>query len=275
MLVSEKRAKHLARLSYKVSEYSGDTSKLITLKKALEFDVKTAEDIIKKYEREFNIIEMKEKISSYGGKTIYLGKELIRINNPQYVESYEFEKDNFNTLRVYLEDKSIINISSLDKVYAPNIYGELFPSDNENRPILPSKKWWELFFQLMIIEDRKIVPYMMEEKLYHITSTTLVFPMEESLAWIEYHKRDIEIVNRLLAKCNGYIIADKSSHESYVGIGIKPTILYLEDIGELDLANDLRKFAGDEIFLNTVIDKAEKGIYGIILDRDDIFVKLL
>lgn len=272
MFVSKERAEYLAKLSYEVNK-DNSVEDLITFKKAMEFDKKTADKIIEKYEEIIKIMNMEKEVASYGGRAVYIGNEIIEISNLQYVDSYEGRK-NDGALTVIMEDKSKINITPYDKVYAPNIYSDsIFHSDEKGMPLLPSKRWWETYFQLIILEDRLIAPYMIRRG--NLGGNILSFPMKETLNWIDFYSKEIDLINRLLDKCNGHIVVNSIATEEYLSLNIKATVLYLEDIGECDLANDIRCFDGDEVFLNYVIDNAMKGIYGAVLDRKDLIVSLL
>lgn len=272
MLISKERAEYLAKLSYECNKDTVSIDKIITYKKALELDKDTAENLITQYEKKLKTIKMKESISSYGGTLFAGGKEIIDIRNSRYVDSYEISSmdpsKSYGFAVVKLDDdaKFEVHVNSYSRIIIPNIYEHLFPIDNVGDSYISNIRQLDLYLKLLIAEDREINPYIFHTNISSFTNT-VVLPMKEVILWKEQYSKEIDIINRLLDKCNGYIISQNRLSDINSIIGIKPTVLYLEDIGEDILANDIRKYQGRERFLDYVIKKTRDNFYGAIFDN--------
>lgn len=274
MLVSKERAEYLAQLSYKYCSHYNMMENLITYKKAMEYDSKTAEYVIIELELEVDKIKMDKYLLNINAKASNFGSELIEIDNYQYVESYEYEYDKMtrpNSLTVTMhEGESFVLttsqsfVPSSDQIYAPNIYGDLFPNKDKNGvTILPDSREWELYLKLLINEDRLINPYRI---YFNPGGTHTVLAMKEPMKWIKDYEVEITLINKVLSKLNSRLISGYNKSTSML-FEVKPTVLYLESIGEEKLAQEVRDFNNKEkeLVLNYVLQRATDLAYGLVV----------
>lgn len=277
MIVAKERAEHLAGLSYKFCKAKNKMDELITYKKAMEFDENTAEDIIRGLEEKLISIDMESYLRNLGFYANYYADELLEIDNYQYVDSYEY---NYNgttpsVLTVHMHEGESFSLSSLShKIYTQHIYEDLLPNKEDGMPILKGGREWELFLKLMIIEDRLINPYRIYKDIPGAKLTYTFLPMKETLKWLNGYSDEIEIINKVLAKTNGKLIKGYNSQRN-IAMEIKPTVLYLETIGEDKLAHELRKHQNNELHLNYVLERANKSGYGLVAMRKNTSLVLL
>lgn len=173
------------------------------------------------------------------------------------------------------EGEDFVLSSLAHKVYAEHIYENLFPHKEHGVSILQSFREWELFLKLMITEDRVISPYRVYLDLPGGTKYTYTFlPMEETLKWLTGYQKEIEILNKVLSKTNGRIIRSYNAQSSMI-MEVKPTVLYLETIGEDRLAQELRNHQSNELHLNYVLERSSKRAYGLVTVRKNETLALL
>lgn len=282
MLISKERAEYLAQLSYRYCKEFNVMNQLITYKKAMEFDKSTAEKIISELEYKMAGKDMNSYLLNLNAYSRYFGDELIEVDNYQYVESYEYDYDRMSRPRLITvkmhegESFKLFNdqsfFSSSDPVYAPNIYGDLFPNKTRDGvAIMHDSREWELYLKLLIIEDRVINPY----RLYYDSGKVhTALPMKEKLKWLKDYNDEVTIINKVLDKLNGRLITGYDSSTSIL-FEIKPTVLYLEYIGDMKLAQEVRKFQNKQLDLNYVIERAKDVAYGLVAISEKTSLVLL
>lgn len=282
MLISKERAEYLAQLSYRYCEMHSVMDDLITYKKAMEFDKDTADKIIKDLESKLSVVDMDMFLLKLNAQSKYFGEELIEIDNFQYVDSYEYEYDKMNlptsmTIYMHKGESFTLNTShglsygeKTNQFLAPNIYGNIFPKKNKDGiTIIPDTREWELYLKLLIIEDRLINPY----RIYKHGFTYTMLPMKEKLRWLNDYEEEITILNDVLNKLNGRLVSSNSSRDCF--IKIKPTVLYLESIGEHKLAQRLRNHEDNELHLNFTLERAKHLAYGLVVLDEGTLLTLL
>lgn len=247
---------------------------------------------------EGKVDKMKKDILKLGGSLRYIGKELMEVENYQYVDYYKYENStkslislemklyegsthifevgNFNIVNGkfagaigYDIGSSFIEQNSLglligDNIYAPHVYDTLFVDTKTY--LMGGLKELEWYLKFLISEDRLINPYI----LYVNGNKKIVLPMQEKLYYLKQYANEILLLNMILKKLDGHIILDSN------GIfNVKSSVLYFEGIGEMDLAMDLRKYERKIELLTYPLMMAEEGIYGLIADNDRNEVKPL
>ncbi len=275
MLISKDRAEHLAQLSYKYFRNNNtNINDIITYKKALELDAVTAEGLIKDLEEKISLMNMQQDLRNYNALSTYFGEEIIEINNYQYVDSYEYDyNQNQHPLNITVNmhmgenfnlfiDNGFGAIGS-PNILTPNIYEYIFWRKNDKGvPEMRNTKELDLYLKLLILEDREINPY----RIYSSIGTFTVLPMKERLEWIKDYQEEIDIVNKILFITKGYLIKEYASEPSF-SMSIKPTVLYLEAIGEENLASQLRKHIDNELHINYMLKKVSDKAYGLVADN--------
>ncbi|MCK9471248.1 MAG: hypothetical protein M0Q88_05805 [Bacilli bacterium] len=278
MLVSKERAEYLAKLSYEYCSTKNCMDLLITYKKAMEYDRDTAGKVISDLERKMMGIEMDKTLYGFNADSRYFAEEILEIDNYQYVDSYEYDYNpSFNypsniTVNMHQGQSFELYIETgwgkvgLSHIYAPNIYDFFFRKrTNENIPKLTDPREVDLYLKLMILEDREINPY----RIYTQYETFTMLPMKESLKWLKDYREEVDILNRILRRCDGKFIRSYGAESSY-RMSIKPTVLYLETIGDDELAKEVRKHEKNELYLNYVLERAEHKAYGLVAIKKNI-----
>lgn len=276
MLISKERAEYLAALSYKYCKSNNRIDEMITCKKAMEFDEITGEDIIKDLKAKINLIDMNSSLKDFESYSTYFADEILVIDNCRYVDSYEYDYNGLipTSLKVNMhQGESFVLTNLAHKVYAEHIYSELLPNKDNGIAMLQGVREWELFLKLMIIEDRLINPYRIYQDLPGGNKFTYTFmPMKETLNWINGYRKEMDIINEILVKTNGELVKSYTSSHQYI-MEIKPTVLYLETIGEDRLAQELRGF--DELHLNYLLERAKARAYGLVAIKNNAHLVLL
>lgn len=289
MFISKEIAKDIARKSYSLFEM-GKADEYITYKKALEFDEITGKKVLLDIEERLKIVKMNEEAKALGAKLHYADDEIITIDNYQYIESVSYEvvesdqvikstSDEVRAINVKMLGGESIDIPNLNYFLAPHIYGHMLRGQYKNHdyPRILDPSMRVVFLKAIVAEDRRVNPYVLREfdtgdKYRYF----YCFPMEEALRETIGFDDEIELLNDLFKITNGRFFSE-GKLGGYADISIKATVLYLEGIDEIDLANKFREYGKDEKYqyLNMVISYAEEGCYGITFNGKRRQVKLL
>lgn len=287
MFVSEEKAKLIAELSYEEYEHYKnkgieDAEKcLITYKKALEFDKDTADKILEKLVNKSNEFKLKEFASLNAGLVKYIGDGIKIINNYQYVDYYRYELGNSNS-RARLEIKFVDGNSHfffltnpdikgngaipdkpayVDSIYIPHIYEPLFIANEKREFETYNIVEMEMYLKLLIIEDRMVSPYIYSNGKMN---KKVILPMKEKLEFLWGYEDDVLFLDNLLKTTGGFLIFDISTGF----LKVEPLIEYLEYIKNPLLIDLLSEYNNKEKLerLNYMLEIADKGIYGVVLE---------
>ena len=290
MLISKENAEKIARKSYRLFEL-GKTKEYMTFKKAMELDEQTGEKILHKIQNDLEVALMYEEAKSLGAKLHTGDDKIIVVDNFQYVESVSYdtletaaiEGMDITGLEVKMVGGETIDIPNLCKFYAPHIYGHGLTSKHNNPgyPEIKDPSMRAVYLKLLISEDRKVNPYLIRKKGYNGLSNkleyeyTFCFPMEETMGDIAGLDEEIDLLNDMFDITHGRFFSE-GKKGGYADISIKATILYLEGINEIGLANRFRAYERNEYqYLNHVLECANNGYNGITFNGSRIQVELL
>lgn len=282
MLISKEKAERIAELSYKLYEL-GKKKEFITYKVATELDEKTGNKLIDQLISDVEIAKIEQEARALESKIHISDSEIVVVDNYQYLESVEYDSDESksNVIVSSLECKFVsgdrVIIPNNQEFYAPHIYGHLFDSEKNKGyyPLFKDPAMKVLYLKMMLAEDRRINPYVISEKgPNNLIFYKYMFPMEEALRETFGYEYEIELLNELLNITHGRFFS-QGSIGGFADIAVKPTVLYLESIGEVGLANKLRAYDKEPLLLNLVLDYAKKGYNGISFSGGNTQIRLL
>lgn len=291
-MLSKEKAELIAKLSYEEYEYlkainiEGYENSLITYKKALEFDEDTADKILERLIKRSNEFKFKKIAALNMAFVKYIGNGLTIIDNYQYVEYYKYElngtKDKAKMKIKFIDgdihhfDVANLTITKDMMVVQRPIYGETFYVPHIYEPLFLSNDFkidnlteLEMYLKLLIIEDRKVNPYIFSGK----HGTKVVLAMKEKTEYLDKHKSEIELLNNLLKTTGGFLMLDPSTSL----LKIEPIIEYLKIMQKTLLINLLSEYNNKEKLekLNYILNLAEEEIYGLVINNTSSWVKLL
>lgn len=276
MLISKEDALKIAEISYMLFEKK-EIKTYMSYKKAMELDVNTGAKILEDIVNIADILEVKEAAAAFGGTAVIADKEIVIVDNYQYVDRIEYEHDKPNTpvetisnLVVYFVDGGSIevNINDYSICYAPNIYGPVLEKYEPGHSVYPQIKdirTMILYFKMLIAEDRLVNPYLCKQTLRNMfTREPYFFPMKEAMNNYDGLEAEIDLLNEMLKHTKGYLFAPNITSD-YKQIHLKSTILFLES-KDPDLALRFRRYDNEDGLqkLNIILEAAFNGFDGIV-----------
>lgn len=280
MLISKDDAKKIAELSYDLHAI-GLIKRYMTFKKAMELDVDTGKKALDQLLRVKKLEDMKEEVRGYGGALFDSGHEIVVVDNYLYLESIEYDVKVYpinssngdripQDIKCTFSDGSVCVIPSglRSRMYAPNIYNGYINGYTEGIPLLPANGPYPslndpykrvLYLKTIIAEDRLINPYMLRSVEYRGLQDNYMFPMYEATRALQSSGDEIDLLNQILKATGGYLITDLYDDK----INVIASALYLESIDRYDLSLLIRQYEKDTFALNSVIEHAKLGYYGV------------
>lgn len=285
MLITKEKAERIAELSYRLYELN-EYQNFISYLKATELDESTGDKLLNQLEKEVAGAKMKDEARSFGADIYHADKEIVLVDNYQYVESISYDESDNKTHRKYdyvdelsckFVDGEMVDIPKGVEFYAPNVYGPILMvnKDGGRYPEIRSLLNRTLFLKMVIAEDRRINPYSLSVTgPYGKNYNKYMFPMEEAVSKTFGYDEEVDLLNNMLGVLDGKFFSQRDVG-GFADIAIKPTVLYLESLGEVELADRFRKYQRQPTYLNLVLDMAKKGYYGITFSGENNRLNLL